>query len=128
MLYACERNHFRLRFSNLPCPTIGYDGLKTFAKSNGYQDNIYLHVISGLSASFWASALSAPADLVMAKYMSSRSKETLVDCIRQIYAQGGISGFWRGWTVFFLRLTPSLLTYSTVYEQLRNDLGLGYFD
>jgi Mitochondrial carrier protein len=110
------------------CLVLGYDGVKTFAKNRGYQDSTYLHVVSAISASFWASALSTPADLVMAKYMSSRSKESLVDCIFHIYAQGGIAGFWRGWTIFFFRLTPSLLTYSTVYEQLRRELGLGYFD
>ena len=110
------------------CLVLGYDGVKTFAKNRGYQDSTYLHVVSAISASFWASALSTPADLVMAKYMSSRSKESLVDCIFHINAQGGIAGFWRGWTIFFFRLTPSLLTYSTVYEQLRRELGLGYFD
>lgn len=95
------------------------------AKEHGYDDNIYLHVASGLSASFWASFLSAPADLVMSKYMSSKSG--LADCVKDIYQQHGVVGFWRGWTLFFVRLTPSLLTYSTMYEQLRHHLGLGYF-
>jgi solute carrier family 25 uncoupling protein 8/9 len=106
----------------------GYDGLKTMAKNRGYEDNVYLHVASGISASFWASFLSAPADLVMAKYMSSKSKESLGNCVKEIYVKNGIIGFWRGWSLFFMRLTPSLLTYSTVYEQLRHNLGLGYFE
>lgn len=106
----------------------GYDGLKTMARDQGYEDNVYLHVASGLSASFWASFLSAPADLVMAKYMSSKSKESLYDCVKNIYVQNGFVGFWRGWTLFFVRLTPSLLTYATMYEQLRHGLGLGYFE
>jgi len=97
------------------------------ARDRGYSDNVYLHVASGLSASFWASFLSAPADLVMAKYMSSKTRESLADCIKEIYLQQGVVGFWRGWTLFFVRLTPSLLTYSTIYEQLRHNLGLGYF-
>lgn len=106
----------------------GYDGMKTWAKSQGFEDNAMLHVVSGVSASFWASFLSAPADLVMAKFMACPQKQSLAKCITDIYAQGGLVGFWRGWSVFFLRLTPSLLTYSTVYEKLRQELGLGYFD
>mmetsp|Transcript_9439 Transcript_9439/g.17161 ORF Transcript_9439/g.17161 Transcript_9439/m.17161 type:complete len:98 (-) Transcript_9439:1029-1322(-) len=96
------------------------------ARDAGYKDNAYLHVASAVSASFWASFLSAPADLVMAKYMSSQN--TLSNSIREIYIRHGVVGFWRGWTVFLVRLTPSLLTYSTLYEQLRHNLGLGYFE
>lgn len=107
---------------------IGYDGLKTMAKNRGYEDNVYLHVASGISASFWASFLSAPADLVMAKYMSSSSNKNLADCVMAVYARNGVVGFWRGWSLFFVRLTPGLLTYSTVFEQLRHNLGLGYFE
>ena len=107
---------------------VGYDGLKTIAKNSGYEDNVYLHIASGISASFCASFLSAPADLVMAKFMSSNSKESLADCVKKIYVKNGVIGFWRGWSLFFVRLTPSLLTYSTVYEQLRHNLGLGYFE
>jgi dicarboxylate transporter 10 len=105
---------------------VGYDGCKTMARDAGYKDNAYLHVASAVSASFWASFLSAPADLVMAKYMSSQN--SLSSSIREIYIQHGVVGFWRGWTVFLVRLTPSLLTYSTLYEQLRHNLGLGYFE
>lgn len=107
---------------------VGYDGLKTIAKAEGAEDGPYLHIMSSLAASFGASLLSAPADLTMAKYMTKSGKDlsSLSECICAIYAESGLIGFWRGWPLFFFRLMPVMVTYSTLYEQLRLKLGLGY--
>mmetsp|Transcript_36646 Transcript_36646/g.42586 ORF Transcript_36646/g.42586 Transcript_36646/m.42586 type:complete len:343 (+) Transcript_36646:163-1191(+) len=109
---------------------LGYDGFKTFAKDYlNLSDSPRLHIISSISAAFGASVLSAPADMVMAKYMSNQGKSGIntLQCMSLIYKEGGIHGFWRGWAVSFIRLCPVMLTFSTGYEQLRNGLGLGYF-
>lgn len=106
---------------------VGYDGLKTMAKKRGYDDGPWLHVLSSISSAFFASFLSAPADYVMARYMISDGK-SVGECVRIIYKQGGVRAFWKGWGVFFVRLTPVLLTYSSVYEQLRYQFGLGYLN
>ena len=103
---------------------LGYDGVKTMLKERGLEDDTKLHVVASISASFGASLLSAPADFIMAKYMNSN--RTLLHCIQNVYRKNGVTGFWRGWPIFFFRLTPVMLTYSTVYEQLRFHLGLGY--
>ena len=109
---------------------LGYDGLKSTAKANGFEDGPYLHLISSIAASFGASALSAPADLVVARYMAMTSpgSSSLAHCVREIYDESGVRGFWRGWSVSFVRLTPVMITYSTVYEQLRYRSGLGYLN
>ena len=107
---------------------LGYDGLKSTAKAHGIEDGPYLHLISSIAASFGASALSAPADLVVARYMAMTSQASLVHCVREIYDESGVRGFWRGWSVSFVRLTPVMITYSTVYEQLRYRSGLGYLN
>ena len=107
---------------------LGYDGLKSTAKANGFEDGPYLHLISSVAASFGASALSAPADLVVARYMAMTSPGSLIHCVREIYDESGARGFWRGWSVSFVRLTPVMITYSTVYEQLRYRSGLGYLN
>mmetsp|Transcript_24130 Transcript_24130/g.39940 ORF Transcript_24130/g.39940 Transcript_24130/m.39940 type:complete len:357 (-) Transcript_24130:73-1143(-) len=108
---------------------IGYDGVKTIAKEQyGVQDGPLLHAMSSVSASFFASFFSAPADYVMARYMLNDSSSSVGECIRMIYKEGGVRAFWKGWSVFFVRLTPVLLTYSSVYEQLRYKLGLGYMN
>eukprot|EP00588_Corethron_pennatum_P022830 CAMPEP_0194312824 /NCGR_PEP_ID=MMETSP0171-20130528/9759_1 /TAXON_ID=218684 /ORGANISM="Corethron pennatum, Strain L29A3" /LENGTH=317 /DNA_ID=CAMNT_0039067521 /DNA_START=53 /DNA_END=1002 /DNA_ORIENTATION=- len=90
---------------------IGYDGLKTCSKSYGVRDGPYLHLAASIAASFCASAMSAPADLMTARFITSGM--TLSQCAREIYHVGGVAGFWRGWTLSFVRLTPVMLTFST---------------
>ena len=107
---------------------LGYDGLKSTAKAHGFEDGPSLHLISSVAASFGASVLSAPADLLVARYMSMTTSESLLHCVREVYDESGVRGFWRGWCVSFIRLTPVMVTYSTVYEQLRYRSGLGYLN
>jgi hypothetical protein len=90
-----------------------------------------LHVISSIAAAFGATVLSSPADFVSSRYMSSSSEVSLMTVVKQIYVEHGrgihgILSFWRGSGLTFLRLTPGLLTFNTIYEQLRFQLGLGY--
>ena len=102
--------------------------MKTTAKKHGYEDGLWLHAASSIFSAFCASFASAPADYIMARYMSCSENKTVGQCVRLIYYEGGVLAFWKGWSVFFVRLTPVLLTYSSVYEQLRFSLGLGYLD
>jgi len=103
---------------------LGYDGLKTLAREYGIEDSPQLHVIASISAAFWSSFAAAPADLIMTRCMSSETDA--IHTIQAIYSEGGIHAFWRGWGLFFVRLVPVMLTYSTVYEQSRKSFGLGY--
>lgn len=96
------------------------------ARDRGLEEGPLLHVVSSISASFGSSFLSAPADMIMARYMAADGQVTLIQTMRQIHAEGGVLAFWKGWGVFFFRLAPVLLTYSTVYEGLRKSFGLGY--
>jgi len=122
---------------------MGYDGVKTIFKQHRQQDGIAafffledspaLHVLASISASFGASFLSTPADYVMAKYMatkaipsSSSSSSLLRQCIQDVYKKEGILGFWKGWSIYFIQLTPLMICASTLYEQTRLIFGLGY--
>lgn len=114
---------------------LGYDGFKTFCKNQGIiEDGIRLHVASSIVAAFVSSALSAPADFIFARYVSlsssssssSQSSKSLMHCMKTIYHQDGVLGFWRGFGISFLRLCPVMLSYSMIYEQLRRHFGLGY--
>jgi len=129
---------------------VGYDGCKTLiqhirqGKNNNFEkqeETPLIHILASITASFGASFLSAPADYVMAKYMASsvvstssssssslakKPQVSLSSCIYEIYKTQGIQGFWRGWSIFFIRLTPVMITSSTLYEQMRNQFGLGY--
>lgn len=110
----------------------GYDGFKTMCKSS-YQmeDTPKLHIISSMAAALGATILSSPADFVSSRYMSSASDIKLTHCVEHIYVEHGrgvrgILGFWKGSGLTFIRLTPGLLTFNTIYEQCRFNLGLGY--
>lgn len=104
---------------------VGYDGCKSFCKSHDMQDGPLVHIISSITAAIGATILSTPADYVMARCMSN-SKLPISSVISQIYVEEGILGFWKGSSICFLRVTPVMLTWSIVYEQLRNSFGLGY--
>lgn len=105
---------------------LGYDGFKTICKSNELlSDGTTLHVASSIVAAFGATVLSTPADFIMARYISSASG-SLSFCIRTIYKENGVLGFWRGSVLCFIRVCPVMLSYSTIYEKLRHQLGLGY--
>ena len=45
---------------------------------------------------------------------------------RAIWAADGVSGFFRGWSVSVMRLVPTVIFGSLIYEQSRRLLGLGY--
>uniref|UniRef100_A0A7S1BPG5 Mitochondrial carrier protein n=1 Tax=Corethron hystrix TaxID=216773 RepID=A0A7S1BPG5_9STRA len=105
---------------------IGYDGFKSFGKSYGVEDGPRLHLLSSVIAAFGASFMSAPSDLVTAKYMSAANSKNLSECIRDVYLKDGIPGYWKGWSVSFFRLTPVMLIFTSCYEQFRNQLGIGY--
>jgi hypothetical protein len=95
------------------------------------EDSPKLHVVASVTSSFFASLLSGPADIVMSKYMSTPSNPgdrplTFFQSIHSVYQRGGIVAFWRGWPLNFARLTPAILTFSAVYEELRHQLGIGY--
>lgn len=106
-----------------------YDGFKTLCKSNEFiEDGTTLHVLSSIVATFAITIFSTPADLVLSRFVSSYSSrtETVMDCIKVIYNESGILGFWRGSGICFVRVLPVTLTYSIIYEQLRYNFGLGY--
>lgn len=106
---------------------MGYDGCKTICKSSGLiNDGIPLHVLSSIVAALGATILSTPADYIMTRSVS-RPSCSLSQCIVAIYKENGIFGFWRGSLLCFVRVCPVMLTYSTLYEQLRYFFGLGYF-
>ena len=92
-------------------------------------DGPTLHVASAIISSLCVAFLTTPADLIVTRLMNHNNhRASAIDTMKIIYREnnGNIFGFWRGFGVFFLRLTPVMLAYATVYEQLRKQFGLGY--
>jgi hypothetical protein len=51
---------------------------------------------------------------------------TVVESVRTILKDRGLAGFYRGWSIFFLRMAPAFAVNLVFYEQARRLLGLDY--
>lgn len=105
---------------------VGYDGFKTLAKAQGWEDGPVLHAAAGIVAAASATLTATPADCVMSRYMASGETQVSI-IVRRIYSENGLLAFWRGSSINFCRSCPVFLTYTAVYENMRHALGLGYF-
>lgn len=109
----------------------GYDGFKTFAKTRGWMDEgVPLHFAASVSAAFFGTVLSNPADVVMTRWASAptigKSYRSISHCVRSIINDEGPIVLYRGWSVFFLRVAPLLCVMMPLFEQTRRLFGLGY--
>ena len=94
-------------------------------------DTPQLHMIASIASAFGAAIMSTPADYIMSRVMMSSNSTSMTESICQIYVEHGrgiygILGFWRGMGITFVRLMPGMLTFTTLYEEFRKELGIGY--
>jgi hypothetical protein len=114
--------------------SLGYD----FTKTKGRQywtlhnnEGPWLHALGSISASFLATTLSCPFDVLMTRYATATTTTnqlTIIATVREIYSRHGIKGFWSGWTLFFIRVTPLWIIQLPLYEQVRKLLGMDFMD
>jgi len=105
----------------------GYDGFKSRCKETGMKDGPQLQIYSSLVSAMLCTVMSTPADFVMSKYMiSKRNEQRMSSVMIRIYKSGGALAFWRGSSVNFVRITPVIMTFSIVYEQMRLFFGFTY--
>ena len=112
---------------------LGYDGVKTYCKKNDVlSDGPVLHVGASVAAAFFSCSFSAPADIVMTRYQAAvvmgRSYDGPIHCVRTMLTEEGVGVLFRGWTPFFVRVTPLFAINLPLYEQIRRCLGIGYLD
>ena len=112
---------------------LGYDATKTLLKSRDVRDSPVLHVVAATVAALTAATLAAPADALQTRYQSSlgtgaASTESVHECARRMLLREGPRVFFRGWTAQFIRLVGTFTLGTTVYEQTRRLLGLGFLD
>jgi len=112
--------------------TLGYDGAKTILaqRMKVMEDGPVLHMLGSVVAAFFATVLSAPADVVMTRYQAAaqigKAYAGPLDCFANMVQQEGVSVFYRGWSPYFLRIVPVFLTFHPLFEQLRLLAGLTY--
>jgi len=113
--------------------TLGYDFTKTYNKKHHIvPEGPALHVVASLAAALLSSTFSVPADFVMTRYQASsemgRNYKSVLHCVKDLHAEGGVRGFFRGWTPLFTRVAPLYILYLPAYEQFRKAMGLDYLD
>lgn len=112
--------------------SLGYDGTKTVLSQRNQimDDGPILHVFSSVVASFLATTMAAPADYVMTRYQAAfqfgAPFQDPAACLRHILYHDGVAVLYRGWSLSFVRMTPVFMLFSTLWEQFRAGLGLGY--
>lgn len=104
----------------------GYDGTKKVCLRHGIlQDGPFLHVAAATVAGFSACTFSAPADVVQTRLQSGVGT-SIMSCVQSIMRDNGVPGFFRGWTANVLRLVPTFIVGTTIYEQVRAMMGLSF--
>lgn len=125
----------------------GYDGAKQAGRASGaLRDGPVLHALAAVVAGLCAATASAPADVVQTRMQSDaqRAKRPdatsrgprapavaptaldVVGTVRALAREGGPAAFYRGWGLSVVRLIPTFIVGTTVFEQLRRAMGLAY--
>ncbi|CAD7924225.1 unnamed protein product [Amoebophrya sp. A120] len=110
---------------------LGYDGLKTYSLRHDLAaEGPALHVVASLSSAFFAAACCMPFDQVLVRYQTLRDKHSsgISNCVRSLWREEGVRGFYRGWLPLFSRFGIIFCIYMPAYEQLRARVfSIGYF-
>ena len=107
---------------------LGYDFCKSRLKHRGVADGPLLHLVASTSAALAATILAAPADALQTRYQASRTSGSVWDCARDMARRGGPAVFFRGCAAQYARLVGTFALGTTIYEQARAALGLGFLD
>jgi hypothetical protein len=109
--------------------TLGYDFAKTYNRENQvFNEGFTLHISASIFAAFLSTTFSIPADFVMTKYQTSSQYNSVLSLISDVFKNGGIRNFFRGWVPLFVRVAPVYIFYLPLYEQVRLLFGMGYFE
>lgn len=112
--------------------TLGYDGTKTALSQRTaiMKDGPALQFLGSIVAAFLATALAAPADIVITRYQAAPQMgiqyKTPIDCLKQAVSNDGVQVLFRGWLPNFMRIAPATFVQLFLYEQCRLLVGLGY--
>lgn len=104
---------------------VGYDFTKRTCKRKGWlEEGSQLQLLGSCVGGICAATYSAPADVLMSRYLASGEQMGLLQCGYKIWCEGGVLGFFRGWSMNVARLGPTSVIGILLYEQTRTLLGL----
>lgn len=104
-----------------------YDEIKSrLIKSGYFQDNVFTHFTSSLSAAGIATIITMPLDVLKTRMMNAKPGEYagILDCAKDVL-KNGPAGFFKGFTPAFVRLGPHTVLTFVFLEQLKK-LFLNY--
>lgn len=97
-----------------------YDiGKSTLIKKFQARDGVPTHFTASIFASFVATTLSNPVDVVKTRMMSASGSTTVSFVLRDLFRSEGIQWVFRGWIPSFLRLGPHTVATFLFLEQLK---------
>ncbi|PIA31215.1 hypothetical protein AQUCO_05100015v1 [Aquilegia coerulea] len=82
-----------------------YDQVKqTILKIQGFKDDVYTHILSGLGAGFFAVCIGSPVDVVKSRMMGDKTYKNTLDCFIKTLKNDGPLAFYKGFIPNFGRL------------------------
>ena len=106
---------------------MSYDLVITGLTENRLMDDgQMLRAVAAIVSGVGASTSSAPADVIMSRYMSYGGKVGFVDTVKDLYRESGLRAFGRGWTANVMRYCPTFVIGMSITEEIRVMMGLGY--
>jgi len=103
-----------------------YDQVKETLRQRGaVPEGVPLHLASSMIAGVVVTTCSSPVDVVKSRAMAQGG--STAEVAASVLREAGLRGFFRGWTVNVMRLAPTFVVGSTIYEQTRL-LGIGYLN
>lgn len=103
---------------------IVYERMKRFLRLQDEEENeLAVHfVLAGLAAGSAAASVSTPLDNVKTRLQLGRN-HTFSSAVRDIYANRGIAGFWRGVLPRMMNMAPSSALTLATFEVMKNSLA-----
>lgn len=87
-------------------------------------DSPFSHIASASCAGFVSSTLTNPIWFVKTRLQldyNSTNKMTAIDCIKSIYRQNGLRGFYKGITASYFGISETVVHF-VIYETLKRKL------
>lgn len=101
-----------------------YDEVKMFLLRHNFRDSLETHFLSSLTAGAIATTMSQPIDVIKTRAMNARPGQFVnLWAVIKYTAMLGPMGFYKGYTMRFIRLAPHTVLTFVFLEQLRLNFG-----
>ncbi|PRP82230.1 hypothetical protein PROFUN_06242 [Planoprotostelium fungivorum] len=102
-----------------------YSGIKSFLRSQGMEESSSMHLLSAIGAGMTVHTLTSPLWLIKTRLqLQGRSSgspyyNNSFDCIRKVWREEGVRGFYRGLVASYVGITESAMQF-VLYEKFKH--------